>query len=122
MGGEKKGRQCYSLSYYPLETFDLAGVDFRRKTAERYLRVPEVDLHDESHSDPCGKGEAGCDDDRQPISLAGAALCEGVLGSLVQRRQIVAGQVRCGGWEALKASRLQKQIWVWGGGGCVNIM
>lgn len=121
MGGKKKRRQCYSLFYYPLGTFDLAGVDFRRKTAEveRYLRVPEVDLHDESHSDPCGKGEAGCDDDRQPISLAGAALCEGVFGSLVQRRQIVAGQVRCGGWEALKASRLQKQIRVWGGRGVV---
>lgn len=85
---------------------------WQRANLELYLRVPEVDLHDESHSNPRGKGEASCDDDCQPIPLAGAALCEGVFGSLVQRHQIVAGQVRSRGWEALKTSRPQKEIWV----------
>lgn len=39
-----------------------------------HLWVSEVDLHDESNSDSCSKGEAGCDDDSEAISLAGTAL------------------------------------------------
>lgn len=89
-------------------------LQFGQQTAEveTYLWVSEVDLHNKSHSNTCGKGEAGCDDDCQPISLAGAALCEGVFSRLMQRSQVVAGQVRSWGWETLKARWLQKQIWV----------
>lgn len=78
--------------------------------AAPYLWVSEVDLHDEGHGDARGKGEAGRDDDGQPVSLAGAALGEGVFSRLVQRSQVVGGQVGGGGRETLKARRLQKQI------------
>lgn len=64
----------------------LTEAQFRQQTAEvePYLWVSKVDLHDESHSNPCGKGETGCDDNCQPISLAGAALCERVFSRLMQ--------------------------------------
>lgn len=46
----------------------------RQTHTHTHLWVSEVDLHDESNSDSCGKGEAGCDDDSEAISLAGTAL------------------------------------------------
>lgn len=59
-----------------------------------YLWVSKVDLHDERYSNSCGKGETGCDDDRQSISLAGAAFCKGVFGGLLQGCKFIASQVR----------------------------
>lgn len=109
---EKKGRRCYSSFHNLLDSFDRGTIQAANSRGRAYLWVSKVDLHDESHSNPCGKGEAGCDDDCQPISLAGAALCEGVFSRLMQRSQVVAGQVRSWGWETLKARWLQKQIWV----------
>lgn len=78
-----------------------------------HLRVSKVDLHDESHSDTCGKGETGCDDDCQPISLAGTAFSKGVFSGLPQGYKIIASQVRSWRGETSEASRFQKQIWIW---------
>lgn len=69
-----------------------------------YLWVSKVDLHDESYSDSRGKGETGCDDDCQSISLAGTVFCKGVSGGLMQRCYIMASQVRSRGGETLEAS------------------
>lgn len=43
-----------------------------KATVLSYLRVPKIDLHDEGHSDTCGEGQAGSDDDGQPILPAAA--------------------------------------------------
>lgn len=80
--------------------------------AHAYLGGSEVDLHDESHRHPQGEGEARRDDDGEPVALAGAVLREGVRAGLPQRGDLVAGQVRRRGREALQAGRLQEHIGV----------
>lgn len=80
---------------------------------DAYLRVSEVDLHDEGQSHARGEGEAGRDDDGQSVSLAGAFLLEGISGGLAKGRGVVAGQVRGRRGQALEASRVQEQVGVW---------
>lgn len=60
----------------------------RSPQAISHLRVPEIDLHDERHSDTSSKGEAGCDNDCEAVLAAGALGCgrrERVLARLPQR-------------------------------------
>lgn len=86
-----------------------------KATVLSYLRVPKIDLHDEGHSDPCGEGEAGGDDDSQPVLPAAAVSGEGVLAGLLQRGHVLASHLRGGRGQALQARRLQERVWVFVG-------
>lgn len=86
-----------------------------KATALSYLRVSKVDLHDQGHRDPCGEGEAGGDDDGQPVLPAAAVSREGILAGLTQGRRILAAHLRGGRGQALEARRLQEGVWVFVG-------
>lgn len=64
-----------------------------KATVLSYLRVPKIDLHDEGHRDPRGKGQAGGDDDSQPILPAAAVSRERVLAGLPERGHVLAAHL-----------------------------
>lgn len=64
-----------------------------RGTASSYLRVPKIDLHDQGHRDPHGEGEAGGDDDSQPVLPAAAVSRKRVLAGLLERGHVLAAHL-----------------------------
>lgn len=66
--------------------------DFKAAVSS-YLRVPKIDLHDQGHCDPRGKGQTGGDDDSQPILPAAAVSRKRVLAGLLERRHVLASHL-----------------------------
>lgn len=86
-----------------------------KATVLSYLRVPKIDLHDEGHGDAGGEGQAGGDDDGQPVLPAAAVPREGILAGLLQRGHVLAPHLGGGRGQALETRRLQEGVRVFVG-------